>query len=57
MEDFPFIGEPAGLVLARLGLPQENLVKVLLVGLLQYGLGFGIVYCIWYQLLGGGGAG
>ena len=53
MEDFPFIGEPAGLVLARLGLPQDNLIKVLFVELLQHGLEFGIVYCVSYQLLGG----
>lgn len=28
MEDFPYIGEPAGLVLSRLGLPQDTLIKI-----------------------------
>lgn len=28
MNDFPYKGEPAGLVLARLGLPQDTLIKI-----------------------------
>ncbi|CAM9838480.1 unnamed protein product [Ectocarpus sp. 6 AP-2014] len=28
MDDFPYKGEPAGLVLARLGLPQDTLIKI-----------------------------
>ncbi|CAM9142570.1 unnamed protein product [Hapterophycus canaliculatus] len=28
MSDFPYKGEPAGLVLARLGLPQDTLIKI-----------------------------
>lgn len=28
MNDFPHIGEPAGLILARLGLPQDTLIKI-----------------------------
>lgn len=28
MDDFPYIGEPAGLVLVRLGLPQDTLIKI-----------------------------
>lgn len=28
MKDFSFIGEPAGLVLGRLGLPQDTLIKI-----------------------------
>lgn len=28
MDEFPYIGEPAGLVLVRLGLPQDTLIKI-----------------------------
>lgn len=28
MEDFPYKGDPAGLVLSRLGLPQDTLIKI-----------------------------
>lgn len=28
MNDFPYKGEPAGLILARLGLPQDTLIKI-----------------------------